>query len=226
MAEKLVDPLRYESAQDVKQRLDNTFIRYKGEVVKVTWYDELTLRVLPLTEESSIAPQGKVVHSSSDNLDISSIRLGFLSGMEKKAPVIVRRKPVRRYKQGVCVANMDAIGWRGPDVEVAGWGEREFQALTASPSFVYMLMDKYPTVTEAIGYMKVASTIPSMHYAAISKDFCFASVKGGTIYLLDNGFEIVGTFNKDTGKLEVNEWWATPTMMDYLRIIGVPLKEA
>lgn len=220
MPEKLVTPRRYENPQDVKQRLDNTWVRYKGDVVKCHYYDGMSVQVYLISDPTH---SDILVNSSSVDLDISSIRVGFMADRRKTAPMIIRRAPVRRYKQGICVANLEAVLWNGPGEDVTVYQERQVTSLSQREEFTNMLLDKYPTVEHAIGYMK--STLQyteNMFSCAISKDFCFCQFKG-KIYLLDNGFEEVGVFNTTTNRLDVNAWWATPTMMDYLRGLGVPL---
>lgn len=229
MADKLTDPLRYETPADVTQRLDGTYLKYKGHVVKVHYSSGLNVLVVPMIPNDVIPDGGLEVHSSSVHLDISSLRLGFLAGKSKGFPIVCKRRPVRRYKQGVCINNVEFSIFH-PDPElVRTHADREGGSLIGRPGFVNMLADVYDTTASCLAYVTAGlAALPTTGMcisAAISRDFAFTVVEGkpSAIILIDTNFEVVGQWDATLGRVRVNDWWATPTLIDILLHQGVSL---
>lgn len=226
MPEKLVSPFRYENESDVKQRLDQTWLRFNGEVVWCRWYDDLKVVLTPVDRDRTKLDPGRglVVHSSNEALDISSLRLGYFGGKINGYPMFVRRRPVRKFKQGVCLANMEFTCWVPGENGLSYPGESgTARDLTGSTGFSEMLCDNYLANDKALSYVINKTGPESVASAAISKDFCYVTHKGKVV-LLDPQFEEVGVVDLGTRQLEVNDWWATPTMLDHLRMLHVSLK--
>lgn len=223
MAEKLTTPLRYESGSDVSMRLDGTYLRYKGAIVLCNYMEDLKVNLTPLVPSVSCA-RNVMVHSSNVELDISSIPLGFYAQPKMMNPTVFRRRPVRRYKQGVCASNIEGCQYAILERHRMYLRDRDLQGYMSHAGFHLMLANQYPSVGKAIKYVVENAAPETYASAAISIDFCFYSY-GKTIALIDSYFEEVGVYDKELKHLVVNDWWKTPTMMDRLRMMGVPLKE-
>lgn len=222
----LTEPHRYDSAEDVKMRLDSTYIRYKNEVYWCRWYDGLKVR---LYKSSEVADSGPIVHSSDIDLDISSIPLGFLPSSKPAVPVMARRAPLRKYKQGVAPNNVyfdvHSDGKRG------GVSDRFNSDWFCAPAFVQMLRNEYPSYSDALktvrAYLKKFPPPESPTFGmSFSRMFSLLHSKKnqGMLTIIDMNFEEVGVLN-DKNELEVNGWWATPTMLETLSLLGVVLKQ-
>jgi hypothetical protein len=104
----LLPELRYTSASDVKMRLQETIVRYRGElcyvrnVTHVVDWDlhlALTLRGL----EGSIKGSEFYVHSSDKHLDIESIPMGWANSADQQGfPLFLARTTRTAQKQGLC----------------------------------------------------------------------------------------------------------------------------
>jgi hypothetical protein len=114
---KLVKPLRYDAYQDVQMRLHQTICRYKGIPVYVanTGHDvpglpadNLGVHIKALNQSVDI--DSVVVHSSDENLDITSVPLGWL-GLPPDldvdmAPLFLARGTRTSQKQGVAYGSI------------------------------------------------------------------------------------------------------------------------
>lgn len=223
MAEKLTVPRRYDTGQDVSMRLDGTYLRYKGVVVLCNYSNDLHVMLTPLVA-SPVLRGAVTVHSSNEDLDISSIPLGFYATHKQQQPIVFRRRPVRRYKQGVCLNNIEGAMYNINERQRSYLRDRDIQGYLQHTGFHLMLANQYSTPDKAIKYVVENRTSGIYHSAAISLDFCFYSF-GDTVALIDSYFEEVGVYDLTAKHVVVNEWWKTPTMMDRLRMMGVPLKE-
>lgn len=218
MTEKLTEPLRYESSDDVKMRLDSTYLRYKSTVYWCRWYDGLAVKLSDNDGRNAL-----VVHSSNEQLDVSSIPLGFLPFPPGNTPpVVARRHPVRKYKQGIAVNN---VYYEVFSESSRRGAERSSQEYFSHPSFLALLRNKFPTFSVAYktGLKLTALATDATFGIAFSRNFCLLHSRKvpGKLSVIDQNFEEVGTLN-DAGILVINEWWATPTMVETLNMLGVP----
>ncbi len=211
MVEKLTTPLRYDSAEDVKMRLDGTYLMYKGEIVRVNWYNNLKVYVTGISSTSNIPPE-TIIHSSNVDLDISSLPLGYLVYEGNAYPTMARRAPLRKYKQGICSSNVFFEDYTR--------GKHFLEGAFGTTAFHNMLMGKYKSYSKALE--KVVTVTAEIASCPISRDFCIFREKD-KIVLLDSLFEEVGLI--ENGVLTVNDWWYTPTMVDRLDSLGVKIKE-
>jgi hypothetical protein len=211
MVEKLTSPLRYDSAEDVKMRLDGTYLMYKGEIVRCNWYNNLKIYVTGIAANSSIPPE-TIIHSSNIDLDVSSLPLGYLVYEGNAWPTIARRAPLRKYKQGICSQNVFFEDYTK--------GKQFLEGAFGTSAFHNMLMGKYSSFEKAMSI--VSKTGFEILSCPISRDFCVFKDKNKTV-LLDSLFEEVGVITD--GTLVVNDWWYTPTMVDRLGSLGVKIKE-
>ena len=221
MVEKLVSPRRYETPTDASTRLDGTYLRYQNEVVFVKHYDGMKFNVSSHLPDSKFS-SGKLVDASSEDLDISSIPLGFLSGpFPSDLPIIVRRAPVRKYKQGIHPSNI-VIEQYTIGGDPTNLGSRAISSLFGTTPFVKMLENKYSSYLEALKTVS-SNTGHSLYSCAFSKEFTLFFFKGRTI-VLDAFFEEVGEVTD--GVLKINEWWYTPTMHERLQGLNVSIDHA
>lgn len=212
---QLTEPLRYDTPNDVSMRLDQTFIRYKNKIYWCRYSGENLNVRLYLTHNSS---DGFDVHSSDVDLDVSSIRVGFLSRVGEFYPGYISRAPVRKYKQGICQTNLCFTEFKtsGP----ASYGP---SAVKYTQPFYEMMKGNYPKWNKILDLLPDTTDVFS---GAIDYDFCIYRKSGSKeIHLVDSSYDIVGVINKTTRKLTVNGWWSTPTMVELLQSLGVPLNE-
>lgn len=94
---------RYDTPADVQMRLHGTIIRYKGEPVQAyhNKLDSLLLDLYTLRNRK----ETKDVHSSDEDLDISSVPLGFVNATKGKT-FLANRVTARRQNQGLSEVNV------------------------------------------------------------------------------------------------------------------------
>lgn len=89
--------------RDFVQKIDQTFVRFRG---KTYW-----ARCAPGSEEIQLFKNHHAerpvlkVSGFDDDLDISSIPLGYFNSATHKAAMYITRNPVRKVKQGVSLHN-------------------------------------------------------------------------------------------------------------------------
>lgn len=98
----LVDPPRYDRAEDVRMRLHGTVVRYKNKPVQISASSstELYVKVRKLTDPSGASYFKESVHSSDSDLDISSPPIGYMN--LNGYTFYVQRLPTRKQHQGLC----------------------------------------------------------------------------------------------------------------------------
>jgi hypothetical protein len=142
--------------EDVKARLHNTIIRYKGQpyLANIDGHD---IGLIDLSTGSLIAN----VESDDELLDISSVPLGFLNVMnpDYKLAVYLKRDPLRRFKQGVEVEILSQKVLRDnfPPVH---------RDVIRSKSLADTILGRFPSYKEAVDFI----TKKSFHSVAISRD--------------------------------------------------------
>lgn len=82
--------------EDIRSRLHGTVIRHKG-IPYIADVESNTIGLIDLVKGDLVSR----VEPDDDNLDISSIPLGYVNLNQFKITTYVRREPLRRYKQGV-----------------------------------------------------------------------------------------------------------------------------
>jgi hypothetical protein len=113
-------PLRYETIQDVDMRLVGGFVRFQGTAFYChSATPDLLVRLIDVSQpEASIESSALLVHSSDEELDISSPPLGWC--MTRSGPMYLMRSPKRSQKQSVnpkslqiFTPNKDRADYRG-----------------------------------------------------------------------------------------------------------------
>lgn len=89
-------------SQDFVQKIDQTFVRYKGEC----FFARVTEGIgIAISEPHNTANVVSHIDPYDDELDLSSIPLGYFNLMDNKVAGYAFRIPMRKYKQGVSTSN-------------------------------------------------------------------------------------------------------------------------
>jgi hypothetical protein len=162
---------KYETAEEVKFRLENTVVMYDEDPVLITRVTNLE----EAAEKGEIArvfftqlpylgnaPKETRKYLSSKRFDLSPFKMGYMN-YEGQA-VFVSRTPVRQNKQGLCSANTLFTDIKGRKSEVLG-----FSRMLRTEGFVDMVKGKFPDFKVAGDMLddKDASSV------AVSRSFAF-----------------------------------------------------
>ncbi|QIG73028.1 hypothetical protein EVB99_037 [Rhizobium phage RHph_N3_19] len=141
---------------DIKGRLHNTIIRYKEHPYMCN--TEGTVIGLHDISSGNLVLQ---VDSDDENLDISSINIGFVNiySPDLKLCVYLKREPLRQFKQGIVLELLTQKVLR------AGSGGLSKSALMCR-GFVDAVLGRFPTYNEALKMI----TKDSWHSVALSRD--------------------------------------------------------
>jgi len=103
---------RYEVPADVRMRLHQSIVMYRGIPVWVSHIpDTLNIQLVSVRDDDKIVAD--CIDASHPDLDITSVPLGY-SLSTKKLPNYVYRLPLRQQKQGVCQENTAYTVDNGP----------------------------------------------------------------------------------------------------------------
>lgn len=173
---------KYKGA-DVKARLNNTIIRYKNFPYLAEVNESGVISLRDITTRNLVA----TVDSDDQDLDISSIPLGYVNVLEKglKLAVYLRREPLRRFKQGVEIETLSQKPLKdGVSIVPAG--------VLYSTGLVDAIIGRYPDLDSAISM----TTKNGWSSVALSRDVAL-KYNGGSlnIYIKDSevGYLKLGT---------------------------------
>lgn len=161
---------------DVKNRLSNTIIRWRGiPVICKTTDDGTILSLFDMRTRNTLIAN---VDPDDPNIDISSINLGYVQfPAPYNCAVYVRRQPRRIYKQGVDPSHLTYT----PLSIRYGNGDADY-AMMYTESVFDSLTGKFPTVKNAIDMItkaKVESVALSLDVGLIrNKDTFKFYIKG------------------------------------------------
>jgi hypothetical protein len=178
-------PCRYDTPNDIQQRLHGTICRYKGEPVYV-YYDVPRIRLKhPVTMKILVDE----IKEDDPDFDISSPELGYMnfSFLGEKNPKVrvlyVEREPRKRYRQGLCSSHLtysDITGNSGT-LHIPGMAYEHF---IKSQGFYDMLVGNYFSLDDVFGALeeeavmlgdvKIACT-----QMALSKDTAIEKTRSG-----------------------------------------------
>jgi len=180
-------------SRDYSQKLNGTFIRYKGlcYYAVVTEEGQISLR---MPQHYSSAKGAFFVSPTDDDLDISSIPLGYFNYAPNACAIYVKRLPLRNTKQGVSVNNITA----SMCLESSLSHVTSSTVLTAS--FADAVNDKFPTLSSA---REMVST--TWHSVAISRDISLSRRSPdicNVFYKEDN----IGAYKLSDSTLEITNW--------------------
>lgn len=173
--------MKYESADDVRLRLQKSIVCHRGMPIMV---DEVlsknTVKVTRLKDREEYT-----VNVEDLDLSPSSIPLGFVQ-VDKNTVAMVSRKPVRKYKQGLTAENVVII-------PVFSKIEREgrLNIPITSRQMLKTLHGEFPDIGDAFGKVRSGES----RIQAFKKDWAIAN-DDGDLCLIHRG-EIVG-FATDT----------------------------
>lgn len=169
---------KYETAEEIRFRLEHTVVTYDGEPVYISKVqvpedigekDEIArvfFMELPLKGGGRNPEVRKYL--SSKKFDLTPLKLGYMNykaaAGENNRAVFITRAPVRQNKQGLCQATTTFTDPRGrADQHI------NYNMMINSPGFVDMIKGKYPDFKEA-GDMLGNKEFDSV---AISRSFSF-----------------------------------------------------
>lgn len=206
-----IDQTLFASNADLKLRLDNTIIRYKGKPFHCRASggdDKLSLTRLDDKETQAIN-----VPADHPDLDISSPPLGFVN--YDRTCVYYSRLPQRKYKQGL---SQDGIQVRS----LYGTSERNREHPVNSTRLSNTIRGIYTSFHSC--FTRATST--SKDYAqAFSRNFALAKVGAtGDIHLYHK-FTIIGDFDRKKRYFCLKETYNNEYTRRLLRKHGVPLNE-
>lgn len=176
---------KYETADEVRFRLEHTVVSYDGDPVYITRVnapaagkeegDVARVFFQPLPIER---PEGKEVRKylSSKKFDLAPFKMGYMN--HGGNAIFVSRTPVRQNKQGLSAGTALYTNVRGQRCEAFG-----FNHMTKAPGFVDMVKGVFPSFKEA-GDMLGDKGVTSV---AISRSFAF---------VIDHDFEMLLMIHK------------------------------
>lgn len=161
---------KYETAEEVKFRLENTVVMYDGDPVYITSVGNVDVedkaeiarvfyQPLPYNQRNKAIRK----YLSSKKFDLAPFKMGYMNhGGEA---IFVSRLPVRQNRQGLSQGTTVFKDIRGRNAE-----QMNFAAMLSAPGFVEMVHGKYPSFKDA-GTLLADKESSSV---AISRSFAFA----------------------------------------------------
>lgn len=203
---------RYPSDHDVSLRLNNTFIRYKGKCYLVKPVGKDTkISLFDITDPMWSKPTKKaeIVNANDKDVDVTSIELGFVQGLQKL--YYVCRAPYRKQLQGIAFEN----------ILCRSLNENHFENVQAevlySENFIDMLEDRYPTYEKAHEMLGKPYT-----QVAFAKKLALTLHGPDKMHLYLNLTKIAEKKKTDNGWF-LDQDYNTSTLAQYVSNKGVPL---
>lgn len=205
----LVQPLRYDSQNDVRMRLNGTIVRWRTEPIIVSDYGEdLLLKGKRLSNGRTLPD---LIHSSDEDLDISSPPLGYLNYNGRA--YYVQRIPIRKQLQGFHPDVATIFSESASDTPENTYslikskhmadtikniypnGYESLQALLKSKNVLSIAFHRrWALVKDELGIIKLRHNIQTIGWFPPKKDYCILSEElTNPIYekqLSDNGIII------------------------------------
>jgi hypothetical protein len=157
---------KYETADEIRFRLENTVVLYDGKPVYITRVDaggedgeiaRVFFYDLPLVGNNKETRK----FLSSRKFDLTPFKMGYLN--YNGEAIFVSRSPVRQNRQGLCVNNTVFTTIKGQRAEFS------YNQMIGSSGFIDMVMGTYPDFKTA-GTMLDEKGIKSV---AVSRSFAF-----------------------------------------------------
>lgn len=190
---------KYENAEEVKFRLENSVVLYdgrpvfihkvsvpdiendKGEIARVFFYE------LPLVDRGKAQEQRRYL--SSKKFDLAPFRMGYMNN--KGHASFVARQPIRQNKQGLTSGVCAITDILGHPSMYLNFGE-----MIRSQGFVDMIDGKYPDFKEC-GDMLNKKDVSSV---AVSRSFAFSIDHDlEALFLLHKGIKCGMSLRGDRG---------------------------
>jgi hypothetical protein len=164
---RLVDPIRWDRPQDVEMRLHETVVRFMDYPVRVVstrdgeccvqfigQREDVPKHILEKTKENMTF----FVHSSDEDLDVTSIPLGYVNLTNQT--YYLCRKPMRRQKQGVHPDNLTFLD-ADKDRARKRYSTRD---VLFSKGLVQCVSNRYPTVIECLEKFRIEGELESIAF--------------------------------------------------------------
>lgn len=168
-------PNRYTTLKDLSDRLDNTYCRYKDEVVFVRVHDQNRLALMDLTGQflrHEINP-----HDS--GFDISAIEIGYFNFQDQNGKYhVVRavRGPEKSWKSAL---TRGQICWR--DIENNQAKVYVENTVWTSQGFIEMLTDTRMTLEQGLEKLKNSNEV------CINRDIALSQTPTGVVNVYHSG---------------------------------------
>ena len=168
-------PNRYTTTKDLMDRLDNTYCRYRGEVVYVRVNSEDQLALLNLTADTTLYR----IDPHDSEFDISAIEVGYFNYRDNHGKFHVIRSVRGPEKSWKSALSRSQIGWKSVDndpckvyVENDVWTQQ---------GFLEMLTDIRMTLEEGLEKLKKSDTV------AINRDIALQMTATGIVNVYHSG---------------------------------------
>lgn len=168
-------PNRYTTTKDLMDRLDNTYCRYKGEVVMVKVYSENELALLDVT--------GQAVREKIDphhaEFDISAIEVGYFNYLDSNGKYHVIRAVRGPEKSWKSALTRHQIGWKDISNDQAKvYVEND---VYTQQGFVDMLVDTRMTLDQGLEKLIKSDEV------AINRDIALQKTPTGVVNVYHSG---------------------------------------
>ena len=171
--------------QDLTARLDDSVCRYRGEPVYVRVNGD-RLRLFDLTNMQKW--KWEIIYTDPE-FDISSPLLGYMNtdviNLSNNKCYYVRRKPVRRYKQGF---NLVASTFSMLDGTLER--KRDISSLMYSKGMKECITGVYPTLDQVLDFFKKNFKPGETLEAAVTREIALQVGKNGVVNVFYKEFEV------------------------------------
>lgn len=173
--------------QDLQARLDDTVCRYKKTPYYVRTTGAGTVRLFKLT---NLHKSINEIQPTDTEFDISSPMLGYINfgldeGFANNKVYYARRRPIRRYKQGLNVQSTNFV-------TLDGVVERRFPTteIMYSKAMEECILGEYPTLDNVLTWFR-ENFKPGLRFeAAISREIALELGKNSIINVFYKEFEV------------------------------------
>lgn len=212
----LTDPLRYDTPADVKLRLHNSIVRYKGIPVNVQLYNGSSLVLKAHTLRPNEDPIfHDTIHSSDVELDISSPPLGYMN--TPNTSIYVQRIATRKQIQGFYLGSAH---WIIDNLE-AHYNNSTIQQYLTSEPIANTILNKYP---KGINVLEKLLSNPTIKSIAFHSKFSLMKDDINLLKLRHMGRSI-GFVKPNTNKLIINKEFNNPIFTKILTQHGFEVPE-
>jgi hypothetical protein len=179
-------------AADIHTRFDTTILRYKGMPYYVRCPPGETNLTLYKLDRLDMAY--KTIDAWDDDLDVSSVPLGFFNCDAIGAAIYAMRMPYRKFKQGVC-SNNTSLRYVTANGRMEETGD--VQAYLISAGFGKSLEGNFPSLKAALS--EFANPLMA-HFKSVALSRHVALARTGAVFYRE---EMVGKYDFKTNVLDV-----------------------
>lgn len=209
---------RFATPADVRMRLNETFVRYKGEYYFATQSpeDQDTKLQLRLVHDKALVC---VIDANDPDLDVSSLPLGYVQFRSWNECIFMSRLPYRRQRQAVSIDSVAVYGVfniaQYPPVR--DYFHQKF--------FINNLKGEFPTYDAVVSSIKANTGKDTEKIArAFDRCFCILYSKGSDVLLQYNCTNI-GKINLETKVVTLLPEHNHSVFTMKLAELGVPVAE-